>query len=138
MTTGLFLQISLAGFCAVFFLWLIAKLWKESREKPSSLVASLLLGTACCMVSFSVVSYLVIRTTIFDWTLQQDAEIIRALRLYVFTGLIYLLAYTLSIPASEMFKNRLPPKILRFATLFVVTLFVLWSMADDVIKALKG
>ena len=138
MTTGLFLHISLAVFCVVLFLWLAVKLWKESREKPFSLLASLPLGAACCMIAFSVVSYLVIRTTLFDWTLQQDAESIRALRLYLFTGLVYLLAYTFSVPASDLFKNRVSPRALRTATLFVVTLFVLWSMAGDVIRALQG
>lgn len=136
MTTGLFLQISLAVFCALLFIWLMTRLYKEAMEKPSSLMGGILLGVACCMISFSLVSYLVVRTTLFDWTLRQDAELVRTLRLYIFTALIYLLAYILSKSASELFRKRLPPKVVQTATLFVTTFFVLWSMADDVLKAL--
>jgi hypothetical protein len=136
MTTGMFLHISLAGFCAILFLWLLARFWREIREKPANIIGCLLLGAACCTVAFSVMSYLVIRTTIFDWTMQQDTEIIRALRLYIFTGLIYLLAFAFSIPASEMFKKRLPPKAIQAATLLEATLFVLWNMVGDLIKVI--
>ena len=139
MSAGFLFYQGLGAFCAVFLVWLTFRLLREMRGKGgANLIICLLMGALCCLLASSVVSYLAMRTIIFDWTLQAGPAAARVLRLYLFTALMYLLAFILSMPTRDLFKRRMPPKAMPLSAMLMVTLLALATMVSEWTGALKG
>ena len=139
MTAGALLYQALGLFCAVFLLWLAMRLSRELKDKGAvNILLCLFMGAVCCMLALSAVSYLATRTIVFDWTLQGDPDMGKALRLYIFTALLYLLAIILAMPARDIFKKRLPARAMPLSAMFMVTLLALGNMISEWLNAAKS
>ena len=129
----------LGAFCLGLLFWLTVRIWREMRVVgPAASAISLFVGLLCCILAYTAVSYLVIRTTLFDWLASADLETAQILRFYAFTALLYFVAFVLSFPAVDVLKKRFPTKIIPLASMLLMTLSVLATLALDQINNVRA